>query len=182
MSKEIISRQEHVDAQGVGYVTIKFQEPKPQFKQEFKLCSCPNTWGGNKHHHPLCIRAAECFFCQMSKVMCKRLGICKGGPFKANSKRVAIEQTINDDIFQNLKATLQRMFQQIAALSPQIPESDKKKSSCKKAMACRKQYEEMKLLQNPSAANVDSAEICLYKLKCVYTDLKSMLKPKQSSA
>jgi hypothetical protein len=169
-----------VDAYGVGYMTINFQPPK--FKQEFKLCSCPKTWGSNRHHHPSCIRADECFFCQMSKEMCKRLGICKGGPFKANSKRVAIEQTINGDIFQNLMAAHQMMFQKIAALIPQISPSDKKKSSCKRELDCRKQYEEMKLVANPSAANVDSAEKCLYRLKCVYTDLKSMLKPKQSSA
>jgi hypothetical protein len=169
-----------VDAGGVGYITINFQQP--QFKQEFKLCTCPDTWGPFEGHHQYCIRAPKCFVCQMSQHMCKILGICKGGRFKHKLKKLDADQKVFSELYRNLKAAIQRMFQQIAALSPQIPESDKKMSSCKKAWDCRKQYEEMKLLQNPSAANVDSAEKCLYKLKCVYTDLKSMLKPKQSSA
>jgi hypothetical protein len=166
-----------VDRNGVGYTVIY------GFSPNFKLCSCPENWNWRLHgHHPSCVRDSTCFFCQMKKDMCNRLRICKGGSFKDNLKRANVEEKVYEDIFQNLMATLQRLFQQVATLIPQIPESDKKKSSCKKAMDCRKQYEEMKLVQNPSAANVDSAEKCLYKLKCVYTDLKSMLKPKQSSA
>lgn len=169
-----------VDAGGVGYITINFEQQ--QFKQEFKLCTCPDTWDLHEGHHQHCIRAPKCFVCQMSKEMCKILDICKGGRFKHKFKKLDADQKVFSELYRNLKAAIQRIFQQIAALILQIAESDKKNSSCKKVMACRKQYEEMKLVENPSAANVDSAEKCLYKLKCVYTDLKSMLKPKQSSA
>jgi len=40
----------------------------------------------------------------------------------------------------------------------------------------------MKLLQNVSAADVDSAEKCLFRLKCVYFDMKKLLEGQQSAA
>ena len=173
------SQTTNVDKNGVGYTILHSNSP------EFRLCNCPSLpkWDLIKQgHHVSCIRYSKCIFCQMSKKICKLLGICKSGSFSKNPRNVEAEKKINGDIYRNVLATLQRLFQQVATLIQQIPESDKKKSSCKRAMDCRKQYEEMKLVQNPSAVNVDSAEKCLYRLKCVYTDLKSMLKPKQSSA
>jgi hypothetical protein len=165
MPKQIVNRK------GVGYTVIC------GFSPNFKLCSCPKTWNWRLHgHHPSCVRDSKCFFCQMTKDMCKRLGICKGVSFKENPKRANAEEKVYEDIHQNVMATLQRLFQQVATLIPQIPESDKKKACFKRVCVCRSQYEAMKLLQNISSANVDSAEKCLYKLKCVFFDMKTMSK------
>lgn len=167
-----------VDKNGVGY-TVLSSLPS---NSNFKICNCPKKWNPYLHgHHPSCIRAPTCFFCQMTKNMCKRLGICKGGSFKANPRKTNAEQQIRDDIHQNLKASLQRLFQQIAPINQQIPSSDKKKACIRRALDCRSQYETMKLLQNVSAADIDSAEKCLCRLKCVYFDMKNMLKEQKSS-
>jgi hypothetical protein len=160
-----------VDKNGVGYIVIG------GVSTHVKLCNCPKTWEFNKKgHHVSCIRSTTCFFCQMSRQMCERLGICKRGSFKKNPRNVEAEKKINGDIHRNVMSSLQRLFQQIPPLLRQIPDSDKKKSCFKRLLDCRSQYEAMKLLQNISSANVDSAEKCLYKLKCVYFDMKTMSK------
>ena len=162
-------------ATGVGYTVLSSLLPS----STIILCNCPKNWNPRlRGHYQSCIRNPTCFFCQMKKDMCKRLGMCKGGSFKANPRKTYAEQQIRDGIHQNLKASLQRLFQQIAPINQQIPSSDKKKACIRRALDCRRQYETMKLLQNASAADIDSAEKCLCRLKCVYFDLKTMSKEK----
>jgi hypothetical protein len=146
----------------------------------YSMCNCPKTWKNNGHHLT-CIRSKTCIFCLMEKNTCGLLGICKGKTsFKENSRTIEAEQTIRNDIFNNLKASLKRLFYQIAVLQEQIDSSEKKKSCLRRVFNCRSQYETMKQMQNVSDADIDSAEKCLYKLKCAYFDIKTMDKKSAS--
>jgi hypothetical protein len=116
----------------------------------------------------------------MSKSLCSLLKSCKWGIFKENPKRKAEENTSYAVILQNLKRAIQNLFQQIQQLIQKIVESERKKSCFKRVLDCRSQYEAIASLPNASAANVDSAEKCLYKLKCVLFDMKAMLKAQQA--
>ena len=166
-----------VDKKGVGYTVVIFSNPLP----EFKLCNCPKTWELKLFgHHQSCIRSTQCSSCGMSKSLCSHLRICKWGIFKENSKTQNQEKIGYAVIFQNLKGAIQNLFQQIQQLIQRICESDTKKACFKRVLDCRSQYEAIASLPNASAANVDSAEKCLYKLKCVLFDMKAMLKAQQA--
>jgi hypothetical protein len=150
---------------------------------DFKLCNCPKKWETNLHgHHPSCVRATKCFFCGMSNQMCKRLRICRGGPFKANPLRILAEGNIRKGMHDNFLASIRILFFQIAPLNQQVAPSDKIDACISRLIRCRHQYEAMKLLQNVSAADVDSAEKCLFRLKCAYFDMKKLLEEQQSAA
>jgi len=171
--------QSKVDENGVGYTVVKILNPSPQF--DFKLCNCPKTWELKLFgHHQSCIRSTQCSSCGMSKSLCSHLRICKWGIFKENPKRKAEESKSYAIIFQNLKGGIQNLFQQLQLFIQKIVESDRKKSCFKRVLDCRSQYEAIASLPNASAANVDSAEKCLYKLKCVLFDMKAMLKAQQA--
>jgi len=150
---------------------------------EFNLCNCPKKWKTPLHgHHPSCVRSPSCFFCGMSNQMCKRLRICRGGPFKANPLRILAEGNIRKGMHDNFLASIRILFFQIEPLFQQVAPSEKKKSCIPRVIRCRHQYEAMKLLQNVSSADVDSSEKCLFRLKCVYFDMKKLLEGQQSAA
>ena len=172
--------QSTVDKNGVGYTVVNFSNPPPQILPEFKLCNCPKTWIAQFGHHQSCIRGNMCSSCGMSKSLCSRLKSCKWCIFKENPKTQNQEKTGYAIIFQNLKGAIQNLFQQIQQLIQRICESDTKKACFKRVLDCRSQYEAIASLPNASAANVDSAEKCLYKLKCVLFDMKAMLKAQQA--
>ena len=164
---------------GVGYSEVIFSNPSPQI--DFKRCNCPKNWAIAQYgHHQSCIRCTRCSSCGMSKSLCSLLKSCKWGIFKENPKRKAEENTSYAVILQNLKRAIQNLFQQIQQLIQRIVDSAEKKSCFKRVLDCKSQYEAIASLPNASAATVDSAEKCLYKLKCVLFDMKAMLKAQQA--
>ena len=62
-----------------------------------------------------------------------------------------------------------------------IPPSEEKDVWIRRAFKCGNQFDAIKGLKNPSASDIEQAETCLYKLKRVYFDMKSMAKELQSS-
>ena len=62
-----------------------------------------------------------------------------------------------------------------------IVPSERKDIWIRRAFKCGNQFDAIKGLKNPSASDIEQAETCLYKLKRVYFDMKSMAKELQSA-
>lgn len=62
-----------------------------------------------------------------------------------------------------------------------IPTSERKDIWIRRAFKCGNQFDAIKGLKNPSASDIEQAETCLYKLKRVYFDMKSMAEKLQSA-
>jgi len=165
-----------LDCNGAGYMEIVFAKQSSSLLDDvLQLCNCPKSWDYKERgHHHSCIRCIRCVSCEMTKKSCRSLKVCKLGIFNESPKKKVNEMNSYRVIIQKVMKSLQMLSEHILPLLQGIPESDKKKSCLRRMLDCRSQYEAMKQLQNVSAADVDSAEKCLYKVNCVYFDIKTM--------
>ena len=146
----------------------------------FYTCTCPKPWLDSKnHHHPTCVRNPICILCTRTKDFCKRMG-CKG--IRKNSTQKKVDNVALKKIFDNLYNLTYAYVAEIKTGHRDIPASEKKDVWIRRAFICGNQFDAIKQITNPSTSDIDKAETCLYKLKRVYFDMKTMVKELQTAA
>jgi hypothetical protein len=156
---------------------------KPIEEPGFDRCTCPrkHKTGGAIFHHPICVRSNRCRLCIRDKRNCKITGICKGSNHRENQKQTEVDQEARNTIFENLRSIIMKYVSGIKETYKVIPPSPEKDVLIRRAFICGNQYDAIKGLKNPSASDIEQAETCLYKLKRVYFDMKSMAEKLQSA-
>jgi hypothetical protein len=165
------------------------QPEQPELKKlkepsGFNRCTCPEKYkiDGRIDHHPICVCSNRCRFCIRPKRNCEIIGICKGSNHRKNPKQNEVDQIARNDVFNNQKNIIMQYVFNIKEKYKVIPPSPEKDVLIRRAFICGNQYDAIKTLKNPSASDIESADKCLYKLRRVYFDMKSMVKELQTAA